>query len=67
MKCLFCQSFSAPGLSPGYCSTRIDLPKAYGRFHPLHQLPPDKGAKCPSFAMRVEHQSAAELFGSGQK
>lgn len=48
--CLSCQHRLTPGLAfPGYCAMRADLPAAYGPGHPLHVLPADAGARCPSW------------------
>ena len=45
--CSTCRHRKRPGLSPGYCSGRDDLPSAYGLHHPLRRLPADQGAACP--------------------
>lgn len=45
--CRTCCYRRRPGLSDGYCGgDRVDLPLAYGLYHPLHQLPVDNGATC---------------------
>lgn len=47
--CSMCRYRRRPGLSPGYCSGRDDLPGAYGDHHPLRRLPADQGASCASY------------------
>ena len=47
--CSTCRHRKRPGLSPGYCSGRDDLPGAYGLHHPLRKLPDDQGASCASY------------------
>jgi hypothetical protein len=47
--CSMCRYRRRPGLSPGYCSGRDDLPPAYGLHHPLRKLPADLGATCASY------------------
>lgn len=46
--CRTCRHLKRPGLSPGYCAGRSDLPPAYGPGHPLRRLPDDRGATCAS-------------------
>lgn len=47
LSCRTCCHLLRPGLSDGYCGgRRADLLFAYGRNHPLRQLPPDNGAGC---------------------
>jgi len=47
--CGLCHHFSLQGLSRGYCGGRDDLPHAYGKNHPLRQLPEDGGATCTHY------------------
>ena len=47
--CSTCRHRKRPGLSPGYCSGRDDLPGAYGLHHPLGKLPDDQGVACTSY------------------
>lgn len=49
LRCHGCRHFSAPGLSDGHCGGRDDLPRAYGKNHPLRKLPPDGGAECKRY------------------
>ena len=49
VSCTTCRFLKRPGLSPGYCSERDDLPPAYGTGHPLRKLPGDQGAGCTSY------------------
>lgn len=44
--CQYCQHYTRPGMSEGYCGGRDDLPRAYGLNHPLRRLPADRGASC---------------------
>lgn len=50
-RCLLCSQRRSPaGLMPGYCAgEREDLPPAYGKNHPLRELPADKGESCEHF------------------
>jgi hypothetical protein len=52
--CFACDHLRQPGCSDGYCSAderKDDLPLAYGRGHPLRQLPDDLGESCPAFRL----------------
>ena len=42
-RCFRCTHFSRPALSDGYCTSRADLPVAYGF---MRFLPPGRGARC---------------------
>lgn len=44
--CRTCRHLKRPGLSPGCCGGRDDLPHAYTAGHPLRRLPDDGGASC---------------------
>lgn len=48
--CQDCRHFATPGLSPGYCGQRADLPPAYGINHPLRRLPNDNGESCKEWS-----------------
>lgn len=49
--CPWCTHFRRPGKADGYCaSTRPDLAPAYGKNHPLRQLPANGGTGCRHFA-----------------
>lgn len=50
--CRTCRHLKRPGLSPGYCGERGDLPPAYGPGHPLRRLPDDRGASCGTWESR---------------
>ncbi|WP_374264678.1 hypothetical protein [Zoogloea sp.] len=47
--CKTCRHLKRPGLSPGYCGERDDLPPAYGPGHPLRRLPDDQGKSCATW------------------
>lgn len=47
--CKTCRHLKRPGLAPGYCGERDDLPPAYGPGHPLRRLPDDGGASCTTW------------------
>jgi hypothetical protein len=51
-ECRTCEHLRKPGLSDGYCSGRDDLPRAYGKHHPLRECPADGGASCAMWGMK---------------
>lgn len=51
--CRTCRHLKRPGLSPGYCGERDDLPPAYTAGHPLRRLPADRGATCTTWEIQT--------------
>lgn len=51
--CRTCRHIARPGLSPGYCGGRDDLPPAYTAGHPLRRLPADGGATCTTWEIQT--------------
>lgn len=52
-QCANCRHSRQPGGVARYCGAgRSDLPLAYGKGHPLRQLPEDGGASCEQWSMR---------------
>jgi hypothetical protein len=52
-RCASCTHSRKPGGVARYCSTRPDLPTAYGDGHPLRCLPDDDGADCGHWMSRI--------------
>ncbi|MDR1647754.1 MAG: hypothetical protein LBR88_06955 [Zoogloeaceae bacterium] len=50
-ECRTCEHLKKPGLSDGHCSGRDDLPRAYGKTHPLRECPADGGASCAAWRL----------------
>ena len=54
--CRYCAHHRRPGIGNRYCGGRSDLPLAYGRGHPLRQLPDDMGDSCRVFELAESYR-----------
>lgn len=61
MTCQTCTHMAKPGIRNTYCGGRDDLPMAYGKHHPLRQLPADNGKDCKSYKEHPAHAYGLEM------